>query len=249
VRGWTYLDWLGGVGNPKDGTCPATVDYDLWLGPAPQRPFNQNRFHFNFRWFWDYAGGLMTDWGVHLINVMLWAMGPEQPKTAYSTGGKFVLDDNSETPDTQVTLYEFPKYTLIWEHKVGSNNGLNDSPWGISFNGSEGTLIMNESGWKVIPERKKKSLEAAKHSAGPDPRFPHVKNFLDCMKSRQQPVENLEVGHFVSSVAHLGNISIRTGEKIVWDGENERIVNSEKADHLVGVTYRKPWSLPYMRRT
>jgi predicted dehydrogenase len=89
----------------------------MWLGPAAKRAFNPNRFHFNFRWFWDYAGGLMTDWGVHLINMMLMGMGPDAPKSAYSCGGKFVLDDNSETPDSQVTLYEFPNYTLIWEHK------------------------------------------------------------------------------------------------------------------------------------
>jgi predicted dehydrogenase len=249
VRGWTYLDWLGNIGNPPDGAPPATADYDLWLGPAPKRPFNPNRFHWNFRWFWDYAGGLMTDWGVHLINIMLWAMGPDHPKTVSSTGGKFVLTDNSETPDTQVTVYEFPHYTLIWEHKVGSNNGLDGRPWGISFNGSEGTLIIHEGGWEIIPERKKKSLEAAKHPPGSDERYPHVQNFLDCVKSRQQPVENLEVGHFVSSVAHLGNIAIRTGEKIVWDGAAESITSSRKADRFVGVTYRKPWSLPYMRRS
>src|SRR3989454_4406537 len=103
VRGWAYLDWLQAIGKPADGTPPAGVDYDMWLGPAPKRPFNPNRFHFNFRWFWDYAGGLMTDWGVHLINIMLWAMGPEHPKNVSSTGGIFVLDDNRETPDTQGT--------------------------------------------------------------------------------------------------------------------------------------------------
>ena len=83
---------------------PPGVDYDLWLGPAPKRPFNPNRFHFNFRWFWDYAGGLMTDWGVHLINMMLMGMGHDAPKSACSSGGKFVFDDNSETPDSQVTV-------------------------------------------------------------------------------------------------------------------------------------------------
>jgi len=249
VRGWAYLDWLGGVGNPPDQEVPAGVDYDMWLGPAPKRAFNPNRFHFNFRWFWDYAGGLMTDWGVHLINIMLWAMGPEHPKTVSASGGKFVLKDNSETPDTQVAVFEFPNYTMIWEHKVGSNNGLYNHPWGILFNGSEGTLILSADGWEVIPERKSKSLEAFKHPVGPDERFPHVRNFLDCMKSRQDPVENLTVGHHVSSVAHLGNIALRTKKKIVWDPVAEKIVGDKEADHLVGVTYRKPWHLPYRRRT
>ncbi|EEF57117.1 Gfo/Idh/MocA family protein [Pedosphaera parvula] len=248
VRGWAYLDWLGSVGNPANCHPPANVDYEMWLGPAPEREFNPNRFHFNFRWFWDYAGGLMTDWGVHLINVMMWAMGPDQPKTVYSTGGKLVLQDNSETPDTQIAVYEFPHYTMIWEHKVGCNNGLNGHAWGIAFTGSEGTLLLGDFGWEVIPERKTQSLAAAKHKAGPDSIFPHVRNFLDCVKSRQQPVENLHVGHAVSSVAHLGNISLRTGEKLDWDHQAERITSCKAADELVGVTYRKPWTLPYMRR-
>jgi len=249
VRGWVYLDWLQSIGKPADTTPPPGVDYDFWLGPAPKRPFNPNRFHFNFRWFWDYAGGLMTDWGVHLINVMMWGMGAEQPRTISSTGGVLALDDNRETPDTQVTIYEFPRYTMIWEHKVGVNNGSYNKDWGILFNGSEGTMLISKDGWEIIPERKRNSFQSAKFPAGPDERFPHVQNFLDCMKSRAQPVENLEVGHFVSSVAHLGNIAYRTKRKIVWDGDREKIIGDRDADKLVGVKYRKPWELPYRRRT
>jgi predicted dehydrogenase len=248
VRGWAYHDWLGSIGNPPDGDPPPGVDYDIWLGPAPKRPFNPNRFHFNFRWFWDYAGGLMTDWGVHLINVMLWAMGPELPKSVMSSGGKYVLTDNSETPDTQTTVYEFPSYTLIWEHKVGIGVGLNGRPWGISFSGTEGTMILDDRGWEIIPEPKKKSLEAQKYPGSPDARSAHVRNFLDCVKSRQQPVENLAVGHHVSTVAHLGNIALRSGHNIAWDNQKERIPNDKQADRLVGVTYRKPWKLPYYPR-
>ncbi|MBI4660575.1 MAG: Gfo/Idh/MocA family oxidoreductase [Verrucomicrobia bacterium] len=247
VRGWAYHDWLGAIGHPPDGQPPVGVDYDMWLGPAPKRAFNPNRFHFNFRWFWDYAGGLMTDWGVHLINIMLWAMGPEHPKTVSSTGGKFVLDDNSETPDTQVTVYEFPNYTMIWEHKVGIGVGLNGRPWGISFSGSEGTLIVTDGGWEILPEPKKKGLEAKKFPGSGDARPAHVRNFLDCVKSRQTPVENLELGHHVSSVAHLGNIALRSGRKIVWDPKKEQIVGDPEANRLVGVRYRKPWKLPYAK--
>jgi predicted dehydrogenase len=248
VRGWVYLDWVGGIGNPADSQAPATVDYDMWLGPAAKHPFNKNRFHFNFRWFWDYAGGLMTDWGVHLINVMLWAMGPEHPKSIMSSGGKFVVNDNTETPDTQVTVYEFPSYMLLWEHRVGSNNGLEGQRWGIRFTGSEGTLLISEAGWEVTPERKSKTLQPMKAPAGPDEVPAHVRNFLDCIKSRLQPNENLTIGHHVSSVAHLGNIAYRTKRKIFWDGERERILDDGEADQLVGVHYRRPWHLPYSRR-
>ncbi|MBM3496200.1 MAG: Gfo/Idh/MocA family oxidoreductase [Armatimonadetes bacterium] len=248
VRCWAYHDWLGAIGSPPDADPPASVDYDLWLGPTPKRPFNPNRFHFNFRWFWDYAGGLMTDWGVHLINIVLWAMGTEPPKTITSSGGKYVLDDNSETPDTQIAVYDFPTYALIWEHQVQCGVGMNDRPWGIWFSGTEGTLILNDAGWEIISEPKKQTLVAAKHGGSPDARPAHVRNFLDCMRSRQQPVENLEFGHFVSSVAHLGNIALRSSAKIVWDAKNERVTNDRKADRLVGVPYRKPWTLPYMKQ-
>ncbi len=248
VRGWAYLDWLPSIGKPADCTPPAGVDYDFWLGPAPKHAFNPNRFHFNFRWFWDYAGGLMTDWGVHLINMMLMGMGPEAPKSAFSTGGKFVFDDNSETPDSQITVYEFPSYMLVWEHKAGLNNGLNNRSWGIEWNGTEGTIILNDEGWEIRTERKAANLDSVKKPGSGDPRPAHVRNFLDCVKSRRQPVLNLELGHHVSTVAHLGNIAYHTGRKVVWDASQERVVDDAGANQLVSAAYRKPWSLPYLRQ-
>jgi predicted dehydrogenase len=248
VRGWAYLDWLPSIGKPPDGNPPAGVDYDLWLGPAPKRPFNPNRFHFNFRWFWDYAGGLMTDWGVHLINMMLMGMGPEPPKTIVSSGGKYVLDDNSETPDSQMAVYEFPTYMLVWEHKAGLGLGLNGRSWGVSWSGTEGTIVLNDAGWELTIERKAANLEPQKKKGSGDPRPAHVRNFLDCVKSRQQPALNLEVAHHVSTVAHLGNIAYRSGHKLVWDAAQERVVDDPVANRLLGVKYRAPWELPYLRQ-
>jgi len=246
ARAWAYLDWLPTIGNPPNGTPPDTADYNFWLGPAPKRPFNPNRFHFNFRWFWDYAGGLMTDWGVHLLNMALMGMGPEPPKSASSSGGKFVFDDNSETPDSQITVYEFPSYMLVWEHIAGLNNGLNGRSWGVEWNGTEGTIILNDSGWEIITERKQANLDSQKKPGSPDPRPAHVRDFLDCMKTRQKPVLNLEKAHHVSSVAHLGNISYRVKRKIHWDATKERIIDDREANKMLTVKYRKPWSLPYM---
>src|ERR1019366_8309902 len=165
VRGWAYLDWLPAIGKPADGNPPAGVDYGMWLGPAPERAFNPNRFHFNFRWFWDYAGGLMTDWGVHLINMMLMGMGPEEPKSAYSCGGRYVLTDNTETPDSQIAVYEFPSYRMIFEHQVGNNLGPDRREHGVAFTGTDATLILDQSGWEVIPERSKKDAPSEKHAA------------------------------------------------------------------------------------
>jgi hypothetical protein len=178
---------------------------------------------------------------------MLMGTGPDAPKSAYSCGGKFVLDDNSETPDSQVTVYEFPNYTLIWEHKAGLNNGLYNRSWGIEWSGSEGNIILNDEGYEIRTERKPANLDNVRKPGSPDPRPAHVRNFLDCVKSRQQPVLNLNIGHHVSNVAHLGNIAYRTGRKVVWDPVNERILADPDANKLVTAEYRKPWSLPYAR--
>lgn len=248
VRAWAYLDWLGGIGNPADCDPPEGVDYDMWLGPAPLRPFNPNRFHFNFRWFWDYAGGLMTDWGVHLLNICQWGMGYEVPKRVSSVGGKYALQDNSETPDTQAAIYEFKDYLLIFEHQMVGGLGPGGKPHGMAFCGTEGTLIVQESGWEFTPEPKKKDLEPVRRPNKEDARPAHVRNFLDCMRTREKPVMDVEVGHFVSTVAHLGNLALRTGAEVHWDAESERVTNNEAADKLVSVPYRAPWKLPYSPR-
>lgn len=247
-RAWAYLDWLPAIGKPADGPPPAGIDYDFWLGPAPKRPFNPNRYHFNFRWFWDYAGGLMTDWGVHLINMLFLGVTADWPKSVISSGGKYVLDDNSETPDSQIAVYEFPNYQLIWEHRAGIAVGINNHPWGVAWYGSEGTVMMNDSGWHIIPEKRKASLDVEKFKSSGNPRPAHVRNFLDCIKSRQQPVLNMERGHHISTVAHLGNLAYRTGKKVVWDADKELVIGNPEADRLVGINYRRPWKLEYARR-
>jgi len=247
VRCWAYLDWVTDIGFPADSAPPAGVDYDLWLGPAPSRPFNKNRFHFNFRWFWDYGNGLMTDWGVHLINIALWAMGPAWPTSVISSGGKYALKDNSETPDTQFAIYEFPTYTLIWEHQVQCGLGPDRREHGVAFTGADATLIVDNNGWEVIAEPKKRSqglVEMKRRTtAGEKMRANHARNLLDCMKSRRQPVENLDLGHHVSTVAHLGNLALRSKARVQWDAEREQAVGNDAANALVARSYRAPWKL------
>ena len=191
----------------------------------------------------------MTDWGVHLLNICLWGMGPEPPRRVSSMGGRHVVQDNTETPDTQITVFDFPTYTLIYEHQMVGGIGPGNKPHGMLFCGSEGTLSVDEGGWEVIPEPKKKSVEPFKAPAGKDARPAHVRNFLDCVKSRENPVENLEVGHYVSTIAHLGNLAFRSGAEVHWDVENERVTNNPEADKLVACEYRAPWTLPYATRS
>jgi predicted dehydrogenase len=246
VRCFAYLDWVTDCGNPPDSPVPAGVDYDTWLGPAPLRPFNKNRFHFNFRWFWDYGGGLMTDWGVHLINVALWAMGPEWPKSVISSGGKYALQDNTETPDTQIAVYDFPSYTLIWEHAVQCGLGPDRREHAVVFTGSDATLIVDMSGWELIAEPKKRNSVVEmkrRYVVDEKVRAAHAGNFLDCVKSRQQPVENLEVGYHVTAVAQLGNVALRSKSRIEWDAANEKVIGNDVANGLLFRSYRAPWKL------
>jgi predicted dehydrogenase len=216
----------------------------MWLGPAPKRAFNPNRFHFNFRWFWDYAGGLMTDWGVHLINIALWAMGPEWPRAVVASGGKYALQDNSETPDTQIAVFEFPSYTLIWEHQVQNRLGPDRREHGVMFTGSDASLLVDSSGWEVIVEPSKGGVEM-KRAVRVDEtvRARHARDFLDCVKSRQAPVENLDIGYHVSAVAQLGNVALRSKNRIEWDAESGRVTNNEAANAFVNRPYRAPWKL------
>jgi predicted dehydrogenase len=246
VRCWAYLDWVTDCGAPPDGPVPPGVDYDMWLGPAPLRPFNPNRFHFNFRWFFDYAGGLMTDWGVHLINIALWAMGPEWPKAVVSSGGKYVLKDNTETPDTQITVYDFPSYTLIWEHQVQCGLGPDRREHAVVFTGADATLVLDSGGWEVIAEPKKRTSVVEmrrRYVVDEKVRAAHARNFLDCVKSRRQPVENLEVGHHVTAVSQLGNVALRSKSRIEWDAAAEKVAGSDRANSLLFRPYRAPWKL------
>ena len=124
VKVWAYQGWMKPVPVVPDSAAPAGVDYNFWLGPAPKRNFNANRFHFNFRWFWDYAGGLMTDWGVHEIDIALYAMQAEAPISVMATGGKLAYpDDASETPDTLQAIFQYKDFNMLWEHATGIDNG------------------------------------------------------------------------------------------------------------------------------
>ena len=154
VKTWAYQGWMKPVDVVADSAPPEGVNYEMWLGPAKKRAFNKNRFHFSFRWFWDYAGGLMTDWGVHEIDIALFAMGVVAPKSVMAAGGKLAYpDDASETPDTLQTVFEYDDFNMLWEHATGIDGGNYGKTEGIAFIGNNGTLVLNRQGWEVIPEK------------------------------------------------------------------------------------------------
>jgi predicted dehydrogenase len=245
VRCWAALAWVKSVGKVADSPVPRGVDYDMWLGPAAKRPFNKARFHFDFRWFWDYAGGLMTDWGVHLLNIAMWAMKVKTPVQVSSTGGKFAWDDMIETPDTQCTIYDFKDFGLIWEHQMGTGHGAEGREHGVAFYGTNGTLVVDNSanGWEVIPEPKKGLEPVKKPKKKRDSQVRLANDFLDCMRTRKRPAEDVELGHQVSTVAHLGNIALVSKRVIRWDPVKERVIGATDLDELITKSYRAPWKL------
>jgi predicted dehydrogenase len=252
LRAWTYLDWKGSVGNPPDGSPPPHVDYDFWLGPAKKRPFNPIRFHHNFRWFWDYSGGLMTDWGAHMIDVVMWAM-DEDPVGAMAMGGKYGFpDDIRETPDTQQSIVEFKSFSVAWEHMIGCGVGPWQREHGVEFHGENGILIVDRGGWEVHSEtdqfkqaeRVQRMAPILRKPASRDYHLAHVKNFVDCMKTRKKPVADVEIGHKSAIACHLANIAVRLRRYVRWDAGRERIIGDKRGQKLVVSHYRKPWTLP-----
>jgi predicted dehydrogenase len=253
VRAWAYLDWKGETPVLPDGPVPEGVDYDMWLGPAQKRPFNQNRFHFTFRWYWDYSGGLMTDWGAHMIDIANWAMGIKAPSSAVSIGGKFGYpNDAMETPDTQQVMWAFPGFSMIWEHALGVGRGPEAREHGVQFHGEQGVLVVERGGWEVYPETDRIDKPRVYKSAGvprrpastnPDMHLLHVQNFIDCMRSRKRPNSDVEIGHNSMIACHLGNIAQRLGRQVKWDVDKEMIIGDKEAQTYVQREYRAPWKL------
>jgi predicted dehydrogenase len=252
VKTWAYQDWMGNIPVKPDGPPPAGVDYDMWLGPAPARPFNPNRFHFNFRWYYDYSGGLMTDWGAHMIDIANWGMGVKAPNACVSVGGKFGFpDDAEETPDTQQTLWEFDGYSMIWEHATAVGQGPYMRDHGVAFHGNNGVLVVDRGGWEVYPETEtsqgqkkyRYAGEPRRGTGGVDYHQAHVRNFLECMDTRMPPRSDVEVGHNSMIACHLGNIAFRAKRRIQWDVDRERVVGDAEAQAMVDKPYRAPWKL------
>jgi predicted dehydrogenase len=249
VKAWAYQGWMEPIDPAPNQEPPDGVDYDFWLGPAPERPFNPNRFHFDFRWFWDYAGGLMTDWGVHLIDYALYGMDADTPNAVMSGGGPFGYPpsvDASETPDTQQALYTFDDFTLIWEHATGIDGGPYGRDHGVAFIGNNGTLVVDRGGWEVRPEADDGTykLDAIPPRDGGGGLDRHAKNFVDSIRGDATPNCPVDVAAPTAIVAHLGNVAYRIGRRVEWDADAHQFVDDPDADAHIWPSYRDPWSLP-----
>lgn len=283
VRMQAHRNIVPGFGSPADCPPPPELDWESFLGPAPSRPYNPNRGIYHFRWFWDYSGGQMTNLGHHSLDILHWVLGVD-PKAVTSIGGRFVLEDNGETPDTQDAMFEFGKvsreqsdgspneaatkgFTAIWSHREASAGGKVAN---MEFFGTKGSLAINRTGFVIAPDKKVPpqnripSFAGAHPVGGPQPvalsgpdefwtevledkgndrdQFTrHVRNFLDCVKSRAVPISNLESGHRVSTMSHLANLSLRLDLKLRWDSQREEIIDDPAANEHLVRPYRAPW--------
>lgn len=235
TKAWAYVGWKSSIPKAPDGPAPVGVDYDLWLGPAPKRPFNPNRFHGNFRWYWDYAGGVMTDWGVHMIDTVLQFMEPVLPHRIMASGGKLGYpDDAQETPDTLTAVFHFDDFTLIWEHMMGIGIGNFGRGQGAAFYGENGTLVISREDWEVIPHNKAIEAVPSQKAGGSSGLDLHIQNFLEAVKVHEPEAAKaaIGIGARACSVSQMGNIAYRTGQTLHWDAAKDKFVEKEANGYL-----------------
>jgi predicted dehydrogenase len=276
----TENDMPEGAGAPPDGAPLPGLDWEMYLGPAPKVAYNRNRYIWNYRWFWDYSGGMMTDWGPHHMDIIQWAMKVDGPLSASAVGGRYCLKDNCQTPDTLMTIFEYPGFVVRYSMRMGNSRRIEARPNGIAFYGTNGTLIVDRSSWEVVPEnaprypndfdrieaflkdgnvawpagydRTKRVAAAPKCEAmgetglkiDPSCQEAHVQNFLDCVRSRQRPVADVEIGYRSVSACHAGVIAYKLQRKVLWDAKEETFPGDAAAQALMTKKYRAPWALP-----
>jgi predicted dehydrogenase len=260
---------MPGYGSPADSDPPPDLDWDRWLGPAPWHRYNPNRAIYHFRWFWDYSGGQITNLGQHSFDIVDWVLGVKGLRAVCSMGGRFCLKDNGETPDTQDALFDLDGWTATWKHREASRGERPEA--GLTFYGTKGSLSISRAGFTIVadpaipPANTVPQFTGAHPVGGPQP-VPlkgepkprtqalvdrsgssraqlreHVRNFLDCIKSRKTPISDLESGHRVVTMCHLANLSLRLGRQLRWDSKQERIVDDTEANRWLVRPYRKPW--------
>jgi len=245
VNVWANFGYASILNPVPDSNPPEGVDFDMWLGPAPLRSFNSKRFHGSWRMFWDYGGGLVTDWGVHLLDMALWGVNATtMPRRVMATGGNFAYPTNyAETFDTLSVLWEYDGYTIQWNNVAATETGPYGKTYGIEFVGTEGVLVANREGWEVIP-RPGSGLEPASFKPDDKDRTNHVGNFLDCIRNRTMDTAcTIQNGSFCAKFAHLGNIAARTHSTLVYDDIRHTFGQSD-ADRLIKPAYRSPWMFP-----
>ncbi len=260
-------EWPKGIGNPPDEEPPAGFDWEGWLGPAPKVPYNKNRMFYRFRWFYDYSGGQLTNFGVHYMDFIQWALGHDAPLAVTAMGGKVALEDNREIPDTLEVLWQYPGGTLVtFSQYNASAPAASARRAEIEFRGTEGALYLYGRGYEVAPDeispneiparnpldrtldreyrQSWKSMIEPKKVEGRVEDAYHARNFLDSVRSRQPCNCDIETGHRSTSATLIGNIALKTKSYLEWDRAAERFTNNSTANKFLSYEYRAPHKLP-----
>lgn len=236
--------WDGSLTNDEPATQPAELDYDFWLGPAPKREYHPLRSHRTFRNFWDYSGGTFIDFWCHIVDVAVWALELGAPRTVSTLGGRYVVNDVTETPDTVEAMLEYPNLLLSFSLRPSPPAGFTHMGGiGCVFEGSDATLVTNYGRNEVWVKGK-----LVEDFARPAPSIPdspgHLREFLDAIKSRNlETTCNVRYGHRLTKLGLLSNIAYRTGRRLQWDDTRERFVDAGDANRLLARKFRKPYAL------
>ncbi len=234
-------NWIARAGKPvPDSAPPAGFDFYRWLGPAPERAYNKNRVHYLFRFFWDYSGGQQTNFGAHHLDIAQWGLGMDESGPVSVEGtGVFNPDGWYETPDTTEIKYTYANGVVL---NCRQKPGGTSKELGTEFVGDKGSLFVYRGGIVTNPTQLLDGIEIPKIVSS-NSNTSHVNDFLDCVKTRNKPVADINIGHRSATVCHLGNIAVRTGKTLTWDPKTETIVGDAEASKWLTKEYRKPWSL------
>jgi predicted dehydrogenase len=241
-----------GIGKMRPENPPADFNWDMWLGPRAYRPYQYNIAPYRFRW-WDDYSSQMGNWGVHYMDVIRWMLGETAPASISATGGNYAIDDDRTIPDTMQVTFEFASGAIVlFSIFEASGGGL--FPYGeVELRGTKGNLYAHENGYRIVPtqtgpgaieaEEFKEDIQMLSDGSNKGSTATLVRNFLDCVKSRNTPLCTLEDGHRSTSFAHLANISLLLGKKLNWDSVSERFTNCEEANQHLHYEYRQPWKI------
>jgi predicted dehydrogenase len=256
-----------GIGNPGDGDPPKGLDWEMWLGPAPKAAFNRNRCLYKFRWFWDYSGGQLTNFGTHYLDVIQWALDQYAPRGVFCAGGKYAVRDNRQIPDTLEAVWEYEGALVTFSQFNANASPGNRSGWELEFRGTKGTLLMQEGNGYVVfgenertkelpalsPLERKENAEQSRATKPAMDSLPgkngkaetswHARNFLDCVKSRKPTNCPVDIGHRSTTATLLARIALFRKQYIAWDSRDEKVTNDEAANKLLSYEYREPWKL------
>lgn len=224
-----------------DAEPPAGLDYEMWIGPGPMRPYNRELLHYNWHFLYDFGTGDMGNWGAHWLDVIRWLLGLDLPVSVSGYGGKYVVQDAKEWPDTQTVLYQFPGLTLLWELRHWSRfmpGGGKGNCCEIS--GDKGSMLIDRGGWTIHPRAKDAEPEK---KVGSELDVSHALNFAKAIRGQEQPNAPIVEGHKSAVLCHLGNIAARLNRSVQFDAVNETISGDDEAIALMSRAYRAPWRI------